>query len=106
MAEALLRFRLGQYGTAETLYAAGELDVASAPALEHAVARALAGQGGRFRLDVRGTMFMDSTGARSLLHVHNRVEELGRQLVVVAPTRAVRRVLELMGLNQVIEVET
>ena len=105
MAEALLRFRLGQNGTAETLYVAGELDVASAPALEHAVTRALDGQGGAFRLDLRGLTFMDSTGARSLLHVHNRIEMLGRRLVVVAPTRAVCRVLELMGLDQVIDVE-
>ena len=105
MAEALLRFRLGQNGTAETLYVAGELDVASAPALEHAVARALDGQGGAFRLDVRELTFMDSTGARSLLHVHNWVEDLGRQLVVVAPTPAVRRVLELMGLDQIMDIE-
>ena len=104
MAEALLAFRLGQNGAAETLYVTGELDVASAPALEHGVARALDGQGGEFRLDIGGVTFMDSTGALGLTRVHNRVEALGRRLVVVSPTRAVRRVIDLMGLDQVLDV--
>jgi stage II sporulation protein AA (anti-sigma F factor antagonist) len=104
MAEGLLAFRLGQNGTAETLYVTGELDVASAPALEHAVAHALDGQGGEFRLDIGGLTFMDSTGAQGLMHAHNRVEALGRRLVIVSPTHAVRRVLDLMGLDQVLDV--
>jgi stage II sporulation protein AA (anti-sigma F factor antagonist) len=104
MAEALLAFRLGQNGTAETLYVTGELDVASAPALAHAVAHAIDGQGGEFRLDISGLTFMDSTGAGGLLHVHNRVEALGRRLVVVSPTPAARRVIDLMGLDQVLDV--
>ena len=104
MAEALLAFRLDHNGADETLYVTGELDVASAPALEHAVAHAIDGQGGEFRLDFSGLTFMDSTGARGLMHVHNRVEALGRRLVVVSPTRAVRRVIDLMGLDQVLDV--
>jgi anti-anti-sigma factor len=104
MAGALLAVRLGQNGTAETLYVTGELDIASAPALEHAVAHALDGQGGEFRLDISGLTFMDSTGASGLVHAHNRVEALGRRLVVVSPTRAVRLVIDLMGLDQVLDV--
>ena len=104
MAEALLGFRLDQNGTAQTLYLTGELDVASAPALEHAVARALDGQGGEFWLDVSGLTFMDSTGAQGLIHVQDRVEALGRRLVVVSPTPAVRRVIDLMGLDEVLDV--
>jgi anti-anti-sigma factor len=65
----------------------------------------LDGQGDDFRLDVSAMTFMDSTGAQALLHVHNRVESLGRRLVIVSPTRPVRRVLELMGLDQVITVQ-
>jgi anti-anti-sigma factor len=104
MAEALLRFRLDQTGTAETLYVTGELDVASAPALEHAVAHALDGQSGEFRLDISGLTFMDSIGARGLIHAHNRIEGLGRRLVVISPTRPVRRVLNLIGLDKVLDV--
>ena len=104
MAEALLGFRLDQNGTAQTLYLTGELDVASAPTLEHAVARALDGQGGEFWLDVSGLTFMDSTGAQGLIRVQNRVGALGRRLVVVSPTRAVRRVIDLMRLDDVLDV--
>lgn len=104
MAEAVLAFRLGQNGTAETLYVTGELDIASAPALEHAVAHALDGQGGEFWLDISGLTFMDSTGAQGLVHLHNRVDAVGRRLVIVSPTPAVRRVIGVLGLDQFLDV--
>jgi anti-anti-sigma factor len=105
MTDSLLRFRIDRAEAAETLMVTGELDIASAAALERTVAGMLDGQGDDFRLDVSAMTFMDSTGAQALLHVHNRVESLGRRLVIVSPTRPVRRVLELMGLNQVITVQ-
>ena len=104
MAEALLRFRLGQNGTAETLYVTGELDVASASALEHAVAHHIDGQGEEFGLDISGLTFMDSSGADGLLRAHKRVAALGRRLVVVSPTGAVRQVIDLMGLDEVLHI--
>jgi stage II sporulation protein AA (anti-sigma F factor antagonist) len=103
-AEELLRCRYARNGTAETLYVTGELDMATAPILEHTVAGALDGQGGEFRLDISALTFMDSTGAKAMLRVHERVESLGRRLIIVSPTRAVRRVFELMGLRGVLEV--
>jgi anti-sigma B factor antagonist len=103
MADDLLRCKLG-YDGAETLFVMGELDISSAPALEHAVSEALDGQGGDFRLDLSQLTFMDSTGANALLHVHKRVDGLGRRLVVVSPTHEVRMVLEILGLDQVIDI--
>jgi anti-anti-sigma factor len=105
MVESLLRTQLGRNGAPLTLFVTGELDIASGPALEHAVARVLDGQGEDFRLDLSALVFMDSTGARSLLRVHNRLEALGRRLVLVSPTPPVRRVLELLGLDKLIDVE-
>lgn len=105
MAESLLQTQLEQSGTPATLVVTGELDVASGPALEHAVARVLDGQGGDFRLDLSALTFMDSTGARSLVRVHRRLESIGRRLVLVSPTRPVRRVIELLGLDGLIEVQ-
>lgn len=102
--EELLRFRFARNGSGETLYLTGELDIATGPALERTVAGALDGQGGEFRLDISALTFMDSTGADALLRVHKRVESLGRRLVVVSPTGAVRRVFELMGLYGVLDV--
>jgi stage II sporulation protein AA (anti-sigma F factor antagonist) len=103
-AGGLLRFRFARNGTAETLYVTGELDMATGPALERTVAGTLDGQGGEFRLDISALTFMDSTGANALLRVQERVESLGRRLVVVSPTGAVRRVFELMGLYGVLDV--
>jgi anti-anti-sigma factor len=103
--DALLQFRFASNGTAETLYVRGELDISSAPSFERAAADALDGQGGAFHVDLSGLTFMDSTGARSLVRVHERVGRIGRDLVVVRPTRPVRLVLELLGLDQVITVE-
>jgi anti-anti-sigma factor len=103
-AEGLVRFRFARNGIAETLYVTGELDISSGAALERTVAGALDGQGEEFRVDLSALTFMDSTGAAALLHVHQRVESLGRRLVVVSPTQAVRRVFELMGLYKVLDV--
>jgi anti-anti-sigma factor len=47
---------------------------------------------------------VDSTGARALLHVHNKFESVGRRLVILSPTRPVWRVLRIMGLDQVMDV--
>ena len=105
MAGDLLQFKLSKNGTAETLFVAGELDISSAPAFEHAVSQALGGQGQEFRVDISGLTFMDSTGAQALVRVHKHVERLGRQLVVASPTPGVRMVLEILGLDQIIDVQ-
>jgi anti-sigma B factor antagonist len=105
MAGDLLRFKFSKDGTAETLSVAGELDISSAPAFEQAVSQALDGQGQEFRLDLSRLTFMDSTGAKALMHVHKQVERLGRRLVVVSPTHGVRMVLAILGLDQMIDVQ-
>jgi stage II sporulation protein AA (anti-sigma F factor antagonist) len=104
MSDDLLRFELGRNGPADTLYVTGELDVSTASALEHAVLRSLDGRGGEFHIDINALSFMDSTGAQALLRLHRRLNNLGRLLVVVSPTRQVRQVMEILGLDQVIDV--
>src|SRR5260370_6154576 len=104
MSDDLLRLEFARDGSEETLYVTGELDVSTAPGLEHAVARTLDGQGGEFHLDVRRMRFMDSTGAQALVRLHRRLTGLGRRLVVVAPSRQALQVLEILGLDQVLDV--
>jgi len=105
MRESLLRTQLDRNGRPATLVVTGELDVASGPAFEHGVARVLDGQGEDFRLNLSALTFVDSTGARSLVRVHHRLESIGRRLVLVSPTPPVRRVLELLGLDELITIE-
>jgi anti-sigma B factor antagonist len=100
----LLRCEFARDGTKETLTVTGELDISTVAALERAVARTLDGQGGAFYVDTSALTFMDSTGADALIRLHQRLADLGRRLVVVSPTPQVHRVLEILGLDQIIDV--
>lgn len=101
----LLRFAFARDGTKETLSVTGELDMSTVTTLERAVARTLDGQGGAFYLEVSALTFMDSSGADALVGLHHRLTDLGRRLVVVSPTPQVRRVLEILGFDQIIDVQ-
>jgi anti-anti-sigma factor len=100
----LLHFDFERDGTKETLYVTGEVDIGTVTMLERAVASRLDGQGGAFCLDVSALSFMDSAGAHALVRLHDRLRDLGRRLVVSSPTPQVRRILEILGLDQVIDV--
>ena len=105
VAEDLLQTNLYRYGSTRTLFVTGELDVATAPALEGAVDGALDGQPGELCLDFSGLKFMDSTGARAVIHAHDKAVSLGTRLVIFSPAPVVRRVLELMGLDRIMDIE-
>jgi anti-sigma B factor antagonist len=80
------------------------LDVSTAPLLEGAAGEALDGQSDELRLDLTGLTFMDSFGARAIIHAHNTAELLGARLVILSPAHEVRRMLELMGLDRVMRI--
>jgi len=88
-----------------TLRVGGELDIGSASELQRAVDGTFDGQDGEFHLDMSDLTFMDSTGAQALLHIHNAIEARGRHVVFEAPTGSVRGVLELLGLDQVLDIK-
>jgi anti-anti-sigma factor len=82
----------------------GELDMATTPELERAVLPAL-GNGRWVVLDLRSLEFIDSSGLRALLSAHRATETGGGQFTVVraAPGSTVHRVLEIAGLDTIIE---
>jgi anti-sigma B factor antagonist len=84
---------------------AGELDLATAPQLEEALLPGLRA-GGSALLDLRGLDFMDSTGVRVIVAGHLAAEEHGGKLSLVrtAPESAVARVLEISGLDAVLDI--
>ena len=55
----------------------GELDIASAPEFESAIAEATAEPGAELILDLRELTFMDSTGLRALAQTNARADEAG-----------------------------
>jgi anti-anti-sigma factor len=74
----------------------GELDLASAPQLERALARAKHGRPATLVLDLRDLSFLDSCGLRELLGAQRACEEAGCALTLIAGAPA-RRLFELTG---------
>jgi anti-sigma B factor antagonist len=74
----------------------GELDLATAPELSTAVQQAFEGVGQPVVLDMAAVGFIDSTGVRTLLEAQHLA---GRDLVLMAPSGAVTRVLDLTRLR-------
>lgn len=93
-----------QAGDRTVVVACGELDLATAPELEAGLLPPLA-DGARVALDLRGLDFMDSTGVRAIVAAHLSAEEHGGALTVCAvPEGPVARVLEISGLDAVLDV--
>ena len=79
------------------LSAFGELDFATQGELEGALID-LCTDGGRLELDLSGVTFVDSSGLAVLLSMRNHWAESGGMLLLHAPSKQVRRVLEHAGL--------
>jgi anti-anti-sigma factor len=54
--------------------------------------------------DLSGTRFCDSAGVRNLLLAHRRAAESGVELRLAAASEPVLRVLELVGVDQLVRV--
>jgi len=80
----------------------GELDIDSAPLLAGVLER-LTTPGGTIEIDVAALTFIDSSGLRVLCTAASRLGPQGH-LIVSQPTRAVRRTIELTGLERIVEI--
>ncbi len=88
-------------GTTVRLALRGELDLATAPALEAALTEA--GADARLVvLDLRELSFLDSTGLRTVLQADARARSDGHDLLVVRGPHAVHRVFTLAGVDGVV----
>lgn len=88
------------------LHLRGDLDLASVDELQAAVRGALDGHGGaNLVLDLRELRFVDSSGVRVVLDLRGERLAAGGRLVLRAAGPAVRRVLSLMALDQLLELE-
>jgi anti-anti-sigma factor len=75
----------------------GEMDISNAETLAAVLEKNVEGEGD-ITLDLSGLTFIDSSGIRVLLRAMDRLDGRGR-LVLKSPTRSVRHVLSLMGLE-------
>lgn len=99
-----LTVQTARRGDLAVVSVAGELDMATAPQLEEEIAALLARGESRLVLDLAEVSFCDSTGLSVFVRTRNRCQDAGGRLRIAAAPRAVRRVLEVSGLIDVLEV--
>ena len=83
---------------------AGELDPQTSPVLDHEVQALLLSGYPSVVLDLRDVSFVDSAGLRVLIRSHTDLSRHRRRLCLRAPSPSVRRVLDLTGLIDVLEI--
>lgn len=75
----------------------GELDLATAPAVEAALREPVDGDLERRVLDLRAVTFMDSSGLRTILSANGAARREGWSLQIVPGPPAVQRIFEICG---------
>jgi anti-sigma B factor antagonist len=84
---------------------AGEIDLYTAPRLHAELAAALAGAVAvQLVVDMSGVEFCDSTGMNVLLAAQRQARDGGGDLQLSGPRPAIRKVLQLTGLETVFTV--
>jgi anti-sigma B factor antagonist len=81
----------------------GEIDAHTADALREALFGAP--HDGDVRVDFSKVTFIDSSGLRVVLEVHQMLDRDGRRLVLLDPSRPVTRLVELAGLVSHLHIE-
>lgn len=92
-------------GDHTVLALAGEIDLYTAPRLQSELTRALsAADAAQIVVDMSAVEFCDSTGMNVLLAALRRARERGGDLVLAGPRPAVRKILQVTGLESVFTV--
>jgi anti-sigma B factor antagonist len=81
----------------------GEIDLYTAPRLHSELSAVIdsAAPATRVVVDMSGVEFCDSTGMNVLLSCLRRVRERGGELEIASPKPAVRKILQVTGLDSV-----
>ncbi len=111
---ALLRIQGGEFEepfqvwieetpAAYLVHVQGEVDALSAPRLRAYLEKA-EGAGRHIIVDLSAVTFIDLNGFRLLEACHQRCRDRGRRLVVLAPTRMPRRIMDIVEFTREIPV--
>jgi anti-sigma B factor antagonist len=100
-AEVVIDTRFDPTGVA-IVTVSGDLDISNAARLEQAVASITAERAERLIFELSGLRFMDSAGIAVLLDAAGKVNAVRLR----DPSPAVRRVVELTGLTDVLSIES
>lgn len=99
MSDAIFRVHSRPDSGGVTVVLAGELDLAGAEDLEQAIAEARA-SGRPLTVDLTNLEFIDSSGLRVLLGLHNAATREGFEYRLIAGPPQVHRAFALCGLDQ------
>jgi anti-sigma B factor antagonist len=83
----------------------GEIDLASAPDLQRDLEETIATTTGDLVLDCCGITFLDSTGVGVFVHAKRLLAAQGRDIRIVNADQLTVRVLELLGLAEILHVD-
>ncbi len=86
------------------VYVRGELDLSTAPELKATLAGLIDGHRGVITIDVAGMQFIDSNGIHALVTSLKRAQERDKTIQLRAPLPHTYKVLEMVGLAQVIPI--
>jgi len=82
----------------------GELDMDTAERFSEATLVAFAAGVPTVLIDLSELDFIDSSGLRELVVAHRRQHEVGGGVVLRSPSQAIRRVLDIVGLDKVLTI--
>jgi anti-sigma B factor antagonist len=85
---------------------AGELDVATAPALQDELERVLAEGATDAVVDLLGVSFVDSVALGILVDASKQMKAHGGTLRIVCDDRRIARIIEITGLDRVLRIHT
>jgi anti-sigma B factor antagonist len=99
-----LTFTTEQVDPVTVLAVTGEVDLDTADALRDQVAEVLRDRPSELVLDLSGVGFLDSSGLGALLEVQRRLTDEGGYLRLVIASRHVRRVIDVTGMEHVLDI--
>jgi anti-sigma B factor antagonist len=80
----------------------GEIDIATAPAIRRYLMAAISGGDVHLAVDMSGVTFIGAAGVGVLVAAANRAREAGGGLSLLAPSRQVRQLLEVLHLDGIL----
>jgi anti-sigma B factor antagonist len=106
MGDAAFSVDVAHIDGATVLRFEGELDLAYAQQAENRALEAFGStDGGRLVIDLSGLSYCDSSGIRALLNVENWAAKRDLRVVLRHPRPIVRRVLEIMGVDERLTID-
>lgn len=100
MVESSFQLEVRSAHDAAVIAISGELDLASAPALEEELERSAANGADLVIVDLRELQFIDSTGLGLLIKAHRQAEASGRKFAIVRGQSQVQKLLGVTGIDQ------